>query len=183
MGLFWGKKKEDPLEPARRPATPEARSALSELNIGSVYGWADAFLRMAGLDAPEVDRLKESYPTPAPQPNLDHVFDAGDPSNPWTLAVACAEAAIADALQVYLYAARRLVPQRRALEIYADDGLEGLARVIRFREDKENLLWAHEVIKEKIQKSFSDFFVRMLTHYLQDCWPEQKPFTARVGTG
>lgn len=172
MGIFGSK---------RTPAKP-APADLSELRLGSIYGWADTFLRMAGMETAEIDRIKVAYPTPLPAANLDLTFDAGDPSNPWTLAVVCAEAAIADAMQVYLYAGRGFISRDQAAAVYAEGGLEGLAGAIRFHEKQVNLQWVHEVVNDKIQKSYSNIFERMINHYLRDYWPEQKIFSVRVGS-
>lgn len=166
----------------RNRASSSTPIELSELKLGSVQDWAETLLRMVGMDPAEVARVRQTHPTPVPPPNVDHVFDAGEPPNPWTLAVACAEAAIADALQVYLYAGGRFVTQQQAAEIYARSGLNGLAGAIRFHESRENLQWVHEVVNEKIERSFSAFFVRMVTHYLRDFWPQRKSFRVKVGS-
>lgn len=165
---------------SKRTPTKPAPAGLSSLHLGSVYGWADTFLRMVGMETAEIDRLKAAYPTTVPAPNLNLTLDAGDPSNPWTLAVVCAEATIADALQVYLYAGGEFMSQEQALTVYTESGLEGLAGAIRFHEKPINLQWVHEVISDKIQKSFSNIFERMINHYLRDYWPEQKIFRVRV---
>ena len=178
MGLF-SRKKDAPrsrVEPA--PFVPRP---LSTFDLAPVEFWAEQFLRGAGLGVGEIDRLKSAYPTAVPAPNPDHVFDAGDPPNPWTLAMACAEQALGDALGVYIYHVGKFLPADVVNQMYAQGGLEILVGVIAAREQPQHMSEVKDLVNRKIQSSFDAFFLGMLLQYLRDRWPKGEPFRARAG--
>lgn len=153
---------------------------LSELNLAPVDYWAARFLRELGMDAAKVRHLKSTYRTTSTPPNTERKFDAGDPPNPWTLAMACAEQAVYDALHTYIFATAKFMPAADVKEIYAQGGLEALAEVVRAREKVRRLQSMHEAVNQNIESSFHKLYARMLGTYLQDFWPERKPFCVRI---
>lgn len=180
MGLFGRKKNASSTLPVPQVLAP-VPMPLSTLGLAPVDYWAEHFLLGAGLDPNEVSRLKSAYPTPVPPPNTDHTFDAGDPPNPWTFAMACAEQAVYDALHVYITTAGKFLSAEVAQEMYAGDGLEILVGVIVAREEPQYMSSVNELVDQKIRNSFDVFFVRMLSHYLEGAWPNGESFRTRLG--
>jgi hypothetical protein len=115
-----------------QPATPVQTFtpiALPSVGLPTVEQLAEYLLRIAGLQDREITRLKGLYPTLAP-PNPEHTLGAGDPPNPWTLAVLVAEQCIWDLLNA-LVVNRGRMPSDGAMNLYRDHGVEGLAEVLR----------------------------------------------------
>lgn len=168
---------------SRKPSAASTPVPLSTLNLAPVEWWANHFLLRSGLEYREVQALQQQYPTPTPAPNLDFTFSAGDPPNPWTLAICCAEQAVCDALIVYITISisGNLMPREVALDHYAKTGLEGLVGVISTHERQDYLQLVHEVVNTKIEASFDNFFARLLGDYLSNFWPQREPFTAQLG--
>lgn len=175
MGLFSRNKDAQTGRPAAIVPLP-----LSILDLAPVEFWAEAFLRAAGLSDADVHHLQLTYATAVPAPNPRHVFDAGDPPNPWTLAMECAEQAVSDALSVYITHVGKFLPADIVNEMYAQDGLDILVGVIYAREEPRYKSEVKEVVHGKIQSSYDAFFARMLSHYLRDFWPRGEPFTAHA---
>lgn len=177
MGIFSRK----PSAPTPRPVPPASTPVpLSTLNLAPVEWWANHFLVRSGLEYQEVQALQQQYPTPPPAPNIDFTFSAGDPPNPWTLAICCAEQAVCDALIVYITISGKFMPREVALDHYAKSGLEGLVGVISTHERQDYLQFVHEVANAKIEASFDNFFARLLGDYLSNFWPQREPFTAQL---
>lgn len=115
-----------------QPATPVQTFtpvALPSVGLPTVEQLAEYLLRIAGLQDREITRLQGLYPTLAP-PNPEHTLGAGDPPNPWTLAVLAAEQCIWDLLNA-LVVNRGRMPSDGAMNLYRDHGVEGLAEVLR----------------------------------------------------
>jgi len=177
MSILSRRSERSPRPQAHKHHNPQP---LSELNLAPVDYWAARFLRELGVGAAEVRHLRSTYGTTLTPQNPEHRFDAGDPPNPWTLAVACAEQAVYDALHTYIFARAKFMPAADVKEIYAQGGLEALAGVIRAREKVRRLRFMQEAVNQDIESSFQQVYARMMGTYLQDFWPERKPFCVRI---
>ena len=50
------------------------------------------------------------------------------------------------------------------------------------REKVRRLKFTHEAVNQNIESSFQSVYARMMGTYLQDFWPERKPFCVRIGS-